>query len=970
MAIQYTAIDISTSRQDITFDERDVDLIESFKVNSLFNPIKHFIEAHYYIDNTLFFSDRDYKNFRIQFDSESAGREGTSRITLDPITDVKTLEFTIPETTVEYNYYNNLYSNSTLKNPNFFIDEISEDRLEVKLKSQKIDSDTLRSITAILKSNIETTSPFNDFILLFENNIKELGINVDIIESNNASVIVRLYKPLRDEIQVKDQLQVVEQVSDTSIFTVEVRIQEEKPIANRLAEPNFNIEVSEESNNITGYLNTDTLLSLDSSYNQDRLELISNSEIQSITLNIDYRDFKNFINYSSAVERLENFKYKVELIQGYETSLQVLNNDSTSALSRKRFQTLIEGIVRNFDQYEKHLYFENTEYAWPKEGVVKPYVLKQADSIEVQQWFENILDQARIYDQSNINTLINTIPGYLREDSRNEPYLVFVNMIGHHFDNLWIYTKAITSKYDADNRIDKGISKDLVEEVLKNFGVKLYTDSSTAQDLYRYFTDGGYDQGQEIINNYITNPLEKISGKNYTKELYKRIYHNLPLLLKTKGTSRSIKVLINCFGVPVDRLPIKQYGGVKRDQLPYFGQERPIINLPDKVKTGIQQEIQGNTLSYYAGIRGDGEEYTNDLHKIEVGYSPTDDINNYIITNIEPLFNIDNHLGDPTGKGYKELERKSKELLKDLKRFDLKDYIRLIKFFDNKLFKMIKDYTPARAVVDTGVIIKPHILQRSTYSNLEVSGFEETITGSIDTAFITGSEGKSFGKKTDIIQSTTPGEPPSIEVSDYITSWIESIQTPDGIKNKPIGDVIGRTDGETPRYTGEFSGSVITATTGELNEANVFKKPSYTLITYGLRPVTEIIQECECGTTIGVLTLAPSNIETGSMTFNGNVEKVGFNCELTIRGFVYSSTVSDDTLQLGVAGTETISGNFISTGSYQLQISTLTPGTTYYVRAFVASAILAEIVCYGQVIETATLPLTQCEPFGITVELQ
>ena len=50
------------------------------------------------------------------------------------------------------------------------------------------------------------------------------------------------------------------------------------------------------------------------------------------------------------------------------------------------------------------------------------------------------------------------------------------------------------------------------------------------------------------------------------KEIYKRIYHNLPYLLKTKGTRRGLRALINCFGISDTILKIKEYGGNKKDQ--------------------------------------------------------------------------------------------------------------------------------------------------------------------------------------------------------------------------------------------------------------------------------------------------------------------------------------------------------------------------------------------------------------------
>jgi hypothetical protein len=44
--------------------------------------------------------------------------------------------------------------------------------------------------------------------------------------------------------------------------------------------------------------------------------------------------------------------------------------------------------------------------------------------------------------------------------------------------------------------------------------------------------------------------LNNIPRKDLLAETYKRIYHNLPLLLKTKGTTYGLQTLISTFGIP------------------------------------------------------------------------------------------------------------------------------------------------------------------------------------------------------------------------------------------------------------------------------------------------------------------------------------------------------------------------------------------------------------------------------------
>ena len=128
-------------------------------------------------------------------------------------------------------------------------------------------------------------------------------------------------------------------------------------------------------------------------------------------------------------------------------------------------------------------------------------------------------------------------------------------MIGQHFDNLWIYSKAVTSKYDADNRLDFGISKDLVRDAVENFGITLYNNNEALENLFSAFTGESYDSGSEDIRSLIVavegsgslvgspgnEHLQPMPKSSYQKEVYKRIYHNIPLLLKSKGTERGLE---------------------------------------------------------------------------------------------------------------------------------------------------------------------------------------------------------------------------------------------------------------------------------------------------------------------------------------------------------------------------------------------------------------------------------------------
>ena len=150
-------------------------------------------------------------------------------------------------------------------------------------------------------------------------------------------------------------------------------------------------------------------------------------------------------------------------------------------------------------------------------------------------------------------------------------------MVGQYYDNVWVYTKDLTNKFDADNRLEFGISQDLVADAIRDFSVKLYASNFNTDDLFTAFlglTPSGSlfpfptitgslnpPTGYEYVNNLISASNDVIPLNDVQKQLYKRIYHNIPYLLKTKGTVGGIRALITSYGIQDTILRINEFGG-------------------------------------------------------------------------------------------------------------------------------------------------------------------------------------------------------------------------------------------------------------------------------------------------------------------------------------------------------------------------------------------------------------------------
>ena len=195
------------------------------------------------------------------------------------------------------------------------------------------------------------------------------------------------------------------------------------------------------------------------------------------------------------------------------------------------------------------------------------------------------------------------------------------------------------------------------------------------------------------------------------------------------------------------------------------------------------------------------------------------------------FFNMGDYIGDPRqrftqAESYPSLDRLRDDYFKKYTgNYDLNDYIRLIKFFDNSLFKMIKDFTPARASLASGVVVKQHLLERNKYPQPEVEWARYDFSGSIDTGFIEGGAGGSVNKLNSL--DTNPYYLASGSSNNFFLtqSWIEEVINPYGLA------YVTRSSQEE-FYNGEYDGSTLTVENGELNEANPYKNPSITPLFY------------------------------------------------------------------------------------------------------------------------------------------
>lgn len=570
----------------------DTNLIPSFEVNTSLSDASN-IEFFIYDNNkNILHTEYNFKNYSVLNNGQSADTNTLSQITFNPADDLSNFGFNQGEFIAYYSFLNKRIGSNIEP---LYIAELSSDRTEIRLDSTSLTNEDIVEKTTTFINERESSSYFLDFHLNFGDNQYVIANNValDNEDPNNPTVLIKLYEPLPDSYDLNTTLWVNTIIEEPVAYKVTF---EDTPIifsdTVSVKGPNFNLDLKDQVNNSTTELSYADIIAtpLSSSFSQ----INSLLESKEIDINIDYNDFSKFVHFSSAQTRLENFYAKVALIEQYSASISVLDSTTSSqteiSSSKATYVSKIDNIITNFDGYDYFLYYTSGSHAWPKTTSTLPYELAKVNSVAVLEWFGSTNEyssvyggeilSASLYDNTNPDNLFYSIPEYLREDPSNQQYELFVNMVGQHYDNIWVYYNEVTQKYNSDNRLEYGISKDLVADAIKDFGVKLYQNSFTNDDLFTSFlglTPNGSifpfpnitgslptPSGFEYINTLVSASNDNIALDDVNKSLYKRIYHNLPYLLKSKGTLPGLRALITSYGIPDTILRINEYGGKDR----------------------------------------------------------------------------------------------------------------------------------------------------------------------------------------------------------------------------------------------------------------------------------------------------------------------------------------------------------------------------------------------------------------------
>ena len=315
-----------------------------------------------------------------------------------------------------------------------------------------------------------------------------------------------------DVVEVGDELQIEKQAAKPYFDKFQVRRPAPVDFGNDLAGPDFSAAVD-----VSG--NSDTFEAADA---------LTSSGVFDVDLGIDYSEFSNFVHYSSAEERVFNFRYKIKKLR------QIFNrigSDVDFAIAKSE----IKSVTESLGPYELWL----LENWYPKSG--DGSLVNPSDSV-----FESLIEEAKLYDAQNTVGLRRQLPDFVVEDEDNQDFVLFVDMVGHFFDRLRLLIKNVKNA--------RSTTDDSFADFPRSMGgILLASLGGDASAGYPNINDA-----PELDYKLFEEPFELETGENLQEEVWSRLLSGYAHFKKGKGSRAAASEIAEQVGAPAPDLVTRQ----------------------------------------------------------------------------------------------------------------------------------------------------------------------------------------------------------------------------------------------------------------------------------------------------------------------------------------------------------------------------------------------------------------------------
>ncbi len=227
----------------------------------------------------------------------------------------------------------------------------------------------------------------------------------------------------------------------------------------------------------------------------------------------------------------------------------------------------------------------------------------------VSSTLNNYLQEAKDYDQENSSNIYRSLPAWITEEDENIDNKELKNLIqtvSSYFDTLHLQIEALSKLGNIEYYDQNSKPKPFIDKILSSYNfdnLEIFNDTTFIEDILSRNETKEFDKKINDIKNVI----------------YQNIYNNLAYIYKSKGTEKSLRNLIRCFGVDDELIKINLYASNStyefNEKYKYVSALKKFVDFNDPnryVGTVIQKKIIDNDDSrgYIAGNTSSIQDYS------------------------------------------------------------------------------------------------------------------------------------------------------------------------------------------------------------------------------------------------------------------------------------------------------------------------------------------------------------------------
>jgi len=165
---------------------------------------------------------------------------------------------------------------------------------------------------------------------------------------------------------------------------------------------------------------------------------------------------------------------------------------------------------------------------------------------KVNEYLDDILEKGRNYDINNNSSIYKSVPGWILEEDDEGELKQLTQIMGAYFDELFMQIQSLSKlkHIKSENYSKKPLP--FMDKILKSMGFEtpeIFINADVLASLASRDEEKEFEQRLEDVKNVI----------------YQNIYNNLVHIYKSKGTEKSFRNLLRCYGIDEEIIKINTY---------------------------------------------------------------------------------------------------------------------------------------------------------------------------------------------------------------------------------------------------------------------------------------------------------------------------------------------------------------------------------------------------------------------------